>query len=219
MEQGVDRILGLLKFGRCEHLEELRAGSLFLNRLGYFSELESTDPRYDQWEGVDVAFAPGTVELATEDRSVVISPDSFASHLRFKSEATSNLHVYCMYAVLESKAEDLFAAQDLGFGDHWVLFRDGDKFLRRVRTAAEANGLSCRSGLVEYVDSVEHSGQVGPFRKRAVFAPQSEARIVIGPGEAKPGRLEVGDLSDVVTAPKPVSDLASEIRIHRGNDA
>lgn len=208
-----DRIIGLFKFGKPEDLEELRRGKLYLNNLGYFKKLEADDPRYDDWESADSVFAPGTIQLQTDDKSIVIPPDSFASHLRYYSDHTSVLHVFCMYAVLESKADALFKCRDFGFGESWVLFHSADEFLRRVRLAAEARELSFKCQLVEYLDESSFSGSMGPFRKRQKFCSESEARIVLGPGGPGPLRLEVGDLSDLIDPVRGLDDLSKRILI------
>jgi hypothetical protein len=72
-----------------------------------------------------------------------------------------------------------------------------EEFLRRVKKAAEALPHELQCYLVEYY-SESYSGPVGIFRKRSIFAHQSEFRIALVPGDGKPYTLRVGDLSDIV---------------------
>jgi hypothetical protein len=56
---------------------------------------------------------------------------------------------------------------------------------------------SVRAELVRYVDPEFHSGELAPFCKYMAFEYQSEFRIVLSPGTAKPYKLYVGDLRDI----------------------
>jgi hypothetical protein len=185
--------------------------------LKYFATREAAESQRDAWEGADEVFAQGTVQLIAENRTagvplefqrIVITPDRFTDHLRYASDRTSSLYVYCMYALLESSMdEQLRDAQQLGLGDWSVAIHRPDLFRERIRESAALVGLSLELQFVDYVDEANFSGPIGPFRKRRSFARQSEARITLAPGGLEPLTLEVGDLSDIVGPVYGIHDL------------
>ena len=113
-----------------------------------------------------------------------------------------------MYALREPTGAQFVDPLNFRFGDTFAIFTDGDEFLRRVRTAADAASLKVEYHLVEYINEREHQGEMGIFRKRLRFSYQSELRIAIVPGRDEPYRLHVGDLSDI-TRTGPLSELNS----------
>jgi hypothetical protein len=52
-------VLGFFKFGPRDHIEQFVQGTLYMNTLDYFAEMEAKDdddPRYDSFEGVGRTF-------------------------------------------------------------------------------------------------------------------------------------------------------------------
>ncbi len=83
------------------------------------------------------------------------------------------------------------------FGDTLLVFRDTSEFVRRMMAAAEREGLELDHGPVEYVP-IKHCGEMGPFRKRAPYAWQSEIRFVTAtPIEGESLVLNLGCLLDI----------------------
>ena len=136
-------------------------------------------------------------------------------HIRISSNQTPLQHAFCMYAAMESTAENIFKASDLGFGDSWICFNDGDEFLRRVQESVTRLGHSYQTGLVEYVDELGYSGDIGPFRKRKKYQNESEARIIIGPGGTKPLVLDIGSIRDLVGQVHDILDISKRLKIDR----
>ena len=66
-----DRVFGLIKFGKKEHMEEfVHTGLLYMNTVKYFKELESTDLlRSDKHEGAKNCIqADGAVFSVKKDK-------------------------------------------------------------------------------------------------------------------------------------------------------
>lgn len=204
-------IIGLFKFGQREHLEQLADGLVYLNTLKYFAALEATNPRHDPWEGADHVWWANGGTLLMDGKPVA----KINGHVRHALDRSRAHHVFCMYAVMESNAEGLFKAAELGFGDSWLCFIQADEFLRRVESAAIAAGLTYSTSRVEYIDETNFTGRMGAFRKRKQFEVESEARILVGPGGTEPLALQIGSIRDLVGPVNDVRDLAKHIKISR----
>lgn len=193
-----DPVLGLFKFGRRQHIEDLvLSGHLYMNTLAYFSRHEADSLRCDRDEGIGHCFQADVAELRTEIDGQWATVGTISGAVRWSDNTTRAANVFCMYAFRGSHAEGLIDPRNLAFGDTYVIFTQGDEFLRRVRSVADEAGLRLVDGLVEYVDRHTYSGPMGIFRKFSEFAYQSEFRIALLPGTGIPYSLRVGDLSDI----------------------
>ncbi|MCB0310216.1 MAG: hypothetical protein KDD42_03210 [Bdellovibrionales bacterium] len=206
-----DRILGLFKFGRREHLEPLVSkGLLYMNTLQYFQELESDEVRADQNEGLFAYGAFGKYEMRWDpNNDGNFKPLPVAGPLVWRGGGTDDLNVYCMYALRASQLQRSGVdSQNFGFGDAFVYFLNGDAFLARVRNRLNELGLEYYIDLVQYLNAKDFAGEMGPFRKFDNFAYQSELRIVVKAKKKAPLILELGDLSEIAQLhPKPLSQI------------
>ena len=219
-ERCENRWLVLFKFGEREHLEQLRnEGLLFMNTQSYFADLKADGIRADKFEGTSRIIQPSltrdltfTGPVSIRDGKVqfaeVTIPSSDLAGPTSISLDKFSCNVYCMYALTEPASPPLADAQVQGFGDSFVLVLNTQKFLERVRSAAKAN-YHFEYGLVEYYDADAHSGETGPFRKRAVFSWQREFRLIIRPVSPQPVRLAVGNLSDIMSTVHPLHEIDS----------
>ena len=212
---GNDPVLGLFKFGSREHIESFAHGTLYMNTLQYFENLEADedgDLRSDPFEGVgSLLFGKGAI------LSVKIGQDfqpvgGFLGPVRWRPTGGIKASIFCMYALRPPQSATIIDERNLRFGDTFAVLTDGDEFLRRVKAAAKSAGHNLEYRLVEYFDEQTHQGEVGIFRKRTVFSYQSELRIALIPGVDEPYRFAVGDLSDI-TQTGSLSDLNQRLRI------
>jgi len=194
-----NRILALFKFGQRKHMEELVCdGHVFMRPLSDFIQLESDQLRGDKDEALtqfDAAADGG--KLAVKMHGEWAPVGTITGGLKFSHPDTQRANVFCMYAFRASQAETLIDSRNLGFGDSFVVFTNGDEFLRRARAEAQRRNLELESGLVEYVDPRSYTGRMGVFRKLSTFAYQSEARLALLPGTGAPYSLRLGSLSDI----------------------
>jgi hypothetical protein len=92
-----ERIYALLKFGKREHLQRLRnEGSLYLNTLQYFQELESDPERGDPFEGSETIIQPkdlgeSFIDTPTRLGRIAISPQDLAGPIRIGLNRTIGL--------------------------------------------------------------------------------------------------------------------------------
>lgn len=191
-EQG--QALGLVKFGQKCFMDDLvHRGIVYLNPLSHFIKLESDELRADPHEGADHCWQPDNVTIKWGEKEIT----GIIGGITYRSTEATRQNVYCMYTLRNSKALELIDPRNFRFGDTYVWFRNKEEFLRRLRTAAEANGLSIRCGAVNYVDRSRHNGEMGALRKFNIFEYQNEFRAVVSPGTGQPLILEVGALSDI----------------------
>jgi hypothetical protein len=112
-----------------------------------------------------------------------------------------------MFAITGPVDGELVDKRNFRFGDSFVLVLNPSEFLNRVFSAARDAGFGYQYGPVQYYDSEEHSGDVGPFRKRSEFAHQNEFRFVVRPGSGKAIELIVGNLRDITSEILPLSEV------------
>jgi hypothetical protein len=214
---GADRILGLLKFGTSAHIDDFVRGTLYMNPLHYFAQLEADeqlDLRGDSFEGIGRLIQADGAMLSIQVQGNYQPVARIAGAIQWRPTDGIKANLFCMYALREPTGPQFVDPLNFRFGDTFAVFTNGDEFLRRVREAAALAGHGLHCHLVEYIDEQQHQGEVGIFRKRLRFAYQSEFRLAIVPGVETPYRLHVGDLSDI-TITGPLAQLNDLLRLER----
>jgi len=221
-----DPVLALMKFGTAENMADLLLhGHLFMQSVGFFRSLEADAARGDQHEGLTYCRQANDTVLQVKQRGKWLKVEGIEGPMLFRDGGAEIGNIYSMFAFRGSHAEAFFDGRskwpvdvdNLCFGDSAVVFTDGDEFMRRVRAAAEREGLELRYDLVEYVDRATYTGPVGPFRKFSAFAHQSEFRILTKP-ECETARvLTVGSLEDIAMT-CPLVELNQRLRLQEGGE-
>ncbi len=190
-------------------------GLLYMRPLAEFAKEEESDTgRGDRFEGSTTIIQPkhvGKLIFSNPDLGeIIVNPlQDLAGPVRIGLNKTASCNVYCMVAVRTLVDGELVPSEVTRLGNSFVIVTNIREFIRRVVLAAkeENNGVSyLESGLVEYYDDVEYSGEIGCFRKRrSQFEYQSEFRIVVEPGLAVARTLFVGSLLDITSEVLPSS--------------
>lgn len=209
----------LMKFGQAEHLEAFRSeGLLYMNSLRYFAKLEGDAVRSDPLEGFDeIHQAKHIVSLRIEAEGQ--APLELKPHLSGPFRIARSVppwNVFCMHGVT-TVSEPLVDERNLAFGDSFVIVTDTMAFLNRFAEAATAAKLQADWRPVAYFDPLEHTGDVGPFRKSSEFAYQREFRLGVWPGSPEPVILRVGDLTDITSPVLPLAEINRIVRITPGD--
>lgn len=215
-----DRVLALFKFGDRDHIQRfVEDGLLYMNTLAYFAALEARSVRCDPDEGVAHVLHHEGLRIGfkqkVEDAYRSIGP--LAGPVRFRGPDSLRANVFCMYGLQASTALSLVDSRNFAFGDTFVLLKDGDEFLARVRKAAVVSGHTLEYRMVEYVGET-YSGPMGPFRKYATFAYQSEVRLALLPGTGEPYKLRLGRLSDIIALTGSLVDVNRYIKVFDESD-
>lgn len=219
-------VLALMKFGAAEHMAELlRHGHVYMQPIPYFKALESDAARGDRHEGLSDCWQADRMKLDIKRGDEWVNVGGIVGQVLLRDQRAEAGNIYCMLALRSSHAEAFADGQSrrpvdvdsLRLGDSVVVFIDCHEFMRRVRAAAELEGLELAYGVVEYVDRETYHGPMGPFRKFSTFSQQSEFRILAKP-ECLPARiLRVGSLEDIAML-CPCAELNRRLRLRRASE-
>ena len=199
-------------------MEELvTQGLVYMPPLSYFVELESDALRADPAEGCTRSVAADGFRLDVQVDGEWKPVGGIVGPVRFRDGTLSSANVYCTHALLDNGPASFVDTRNFEFGDTYVVFTDGDEFLRRARAAASRLGIKLEVSLVEYVDETMYTGPMGIFRKYSSFAYQSECRLALLPGTGAPFSLHVGDLSDIALIGE-LAQLNKRIRLSERDD-
>jgi len=204
-------LYALLRLSKEEYLKRFRnEGLLYMNTLQYFRNLETDLERGDAFEGDDWIYQPKDTEITFDDPDVgkyVVVPGELSGPARIALNQTLACNVYCMFAITGPVDGELVDKRNCGLGESFILVLNTREFLSRVSAAASKVGLAVKYGLVQYYDSQEYKGDVGPFRKRNQFSHQKEFRLVLQPSTGIAVQLSVGSLVDITSEVHPASEV------------
>lgn len=220
METSEKRFLMLVKFfDRKQYADKMLAGKLRAGRLKKFRETEDI-VRRDKFEGT-MLWEGGTLSVRSDEGEwLTIPPDDLAGPIERRSPLIDNLNVFCMTAfrsdlgpwpswelvdqVKQQVVESLPTCSKMG--EHAVVIRDAEEFLRRVSGAAVREDWQHCSAQVTYYDSYPRDVAFGDgrsfmpaFLKRREFEREREFRIALNTGTAgdDPVTLDIGDVHDI----------------------
>lgn len=163
-------VLGLFKFGKESDIEKFcRLGQLFMRTLNDFRRDEADELRGDENEGTHWTIQPDLAKLQMEVDGVFREIPGIVGPIRYSRDLDKGVNIFCMYALRRRNPQTLIDLKNFSFGDTYVLLKDGDEFLRRVRRASIPNGQQLCWRLVEYVDPNTYSGAMGIFSKFSTF--------------------------------------------------
>jgi hypothetical protein len=206
-----NRVLGVFKFAARNHIEQFVQGVLYMNTLQHFVKIETGSLRMDSNEGTShVLRGDGAIlkmTLTADDEYKPVA--EIRGPIRYKPDDLRTVNLFCMYALASDALVD---ERNWGFGDTFALLIDFDKFMKRVKAAAQGMGQELRYQLVEYIDELSYEGPVGVFKKLSGFSYQSEFRIALFPGTGAALRFDVGNLSDNVIV-GPLADLNDRLKV------
>jgi hypothetical protein len=193
-----DHVLGFLKLGQSQHIEDLVHGKMYMNPLAYFVKLEGDAIRHDAREGQAFWMQPDKVVLSIKLDGKYMPIPGIRGPIAQSNPGDLAQNVFCMYALRSScRAVERVDPRNSSFGDTFAAFTNGDEFLRRVQAAAQKNGHHVEWSPVEYVDKASYSGPIGIFKKASEYSYQSEFRTALRPGTGSPYILDICDLADI----------------------
>lgn len=202
----------LIKFGKLEHLRQLRdEGLLYLNNLPYFWEIEDEELRGDPCDcAIQVIRGPKVTMVMPDGNEVTLCKDYTA---RIRPSKPEKINIFCMYA-LRPLVDGAFPVDEknLRFGDHALILMNRDEFIRRLESSLKSQQIVADADLVEYVND-EHTGKLGPFRKFSRFSYQYEWRLVCYEGADEPRIIRIGSISDISVI-LPANEVNKQIQIH-----
>jgi hypothetical protein len=94
-------VLGLFKSGRRDHIEEFVRGTLYMNTLEYFAQMEEKEdnPRYDSFEGVGAAIPANDGVLSIKIGEDFTPLGHLFGTIKWRPTNGIRANVFCMYAL------------------------------------------------------------------------------------------------------------------------
>jgi hypothetical protein len=230
-------IVALVKFCREEsHADQFIKGLLYMNRLRYFQQLESSeksDGRPDAREAIVSWHQPDCTELILTFPGVEplkLGKKDLAAPFAVTRPFYSDMHLYCMTALtipdpalLPGTYDEVQAqlqpaiqidARCLDFGPHAVVV-PADKFLPQLRRSLDRCEHWYRDDMVDYYDESTFHGEFAatdvPFRKQSSFSYQKEYRVCLQTSTAGNDAItvKIGDMSSFAIKARSADIIAS----------
>lgn len=206
--------IGLLKFGKKEHMEALyNEGLLYMNTFDYFINLEDNgDGRADKYEATTLYYAGDGVDdikltLGSGDDKITLSREGGTLSIAMITDQPTYSHLYSMTAIDTKWAlENDLLLDERNFADgkdYVVIIHDCNKFIERLTNKLNENKGNSKLSFIEYIDEHNYSGQMGCFRKFDKFSYQNEWRsAVLQNGIKEPITITLGSLADIAFTPR-----------------
>lgn len=180
----------IAKFGKLEHLQELKSGILFMNGINYFRKLEEKE-RGDASDGMIKQFQPKiSIEIYGEMREIPgITSASFYD--------SNNYPIFCSSLIDENFLSDknILKTFKKYFGEYIFVFEDYKDFFKNLENSCNEQNHYCTYRPVKYIDYSskndieilnnikgnfeENIFEISVFCKDIAFKYQNEFRIVL----------------------------------------
>lgn len=204
----------IIKIGSQENIKRLQTlGEVYLNTWGFFRRYEINRVQGDPDEGLAAMYQASNghqLHIQVGDEWVPIG--GLAGQIKFSPGNIDAFNIYSMLAVTDESYNYLNDHKLLEFGDTALIMTDGDEFISRLSEKLKNDGIPHQYGLVEYVETVEHEGDMGPFRKLSNYKYQSEWRLLAEVNIGSPITVSLGDLSGI-SCLIPASEMTARTRI------
>lgn len=213
----------LLKFGQREHLEELRNGCLYMNSQYYFSKLELDPVRADSYEGAEQIYQPRDVKqiiIKNEKNGsvTVIKKNHLKGPIMMNLGKYPPCNIFSMYAINKIETNHIVDERNYKFGNSFVVFLNTQEIIDLFCYTAHKFHLHYELCPVEYYDTENHTGYVGPFRKPNIFSYQNEFRFIVRPGNNDPIRLNIGNIKAITSEIFPLSEINTLFKLQHVPD-
>ena len=197
----------LFKISKIEFLRQLQNGSVYMNRLDFYTKKENQtngDGFLDREEGlvckeVDITFESNGQKIVFENASACMgmaTPVFCCSRLRIPDMTDGTRKEIN----IDPRLIDDFTNGNAA--EYGVLFMSKEGFLQRVKDAVEKQNLIYFMGTVRYKDFENSPENINDFpkaifRKNPQYSYQNEYRIALRKAVIESFRLEIGDISDI----------------------
>lgn len=161
--------IGLLKFGKKEHMEAFyNEGLLYMNTFDYFINLEDNgDGRADKYEATTLYYAGDGVDdikltLGSGDDKITLSREGGTLSIAMITDQPTYSHLYSMTAIdTKWTLENDLLLDERNFADckdYVVIIHDCNKFIERLTNKLNENKGNSKLSFIEYIDEHNYSG-------------------------------------------------------------
>jgi len=192
----MDERATLIKFGRYEHLCQLREeGALYMNTLPHFWGIEDNHVRGDRFECND-EIVQGPMASVRPSMPGIHPTQVGNWTIGVRPPDAERVNLFCMYAARPIAGTLPVDERVFAFGDSALVLTVPDRFIEQVASTIESEQIRAEANLVEYVED-SYVGEAGPFKKLRCFAYQSEWRLVCYDGPRAARILRIGTIRDI----------------------
>lgn len=193
-EGGQETILIFLKIGTLKHITDMyENGTIYMNSLDFFKEIEDDFLRGDENEGAihKVNTANATIKFPWMDSDIHPSRIQYGTYLE-----SGNL--FSLYSI-SSKWDPnplgfRFDARNLDFGSHCVVIKQPGVFIKKVESELIKKGYLFKHGFVKYYEEQERLMDLTPFHKPNAFKYQKEFRFFVENEVKEPIKINIGSM-------------------------
>jgi hypothetical protein len=185
-----------LKFGSLENITDLyNNGTIYLNTIEYFRNLEDNKLRGDRYEGVIkiTNSLPGVLSIPGIDKEIKYQK----VHLRTSYDTILG-NLYCLYCLSNHGFPDLLEfkidKRNMRFGTHCLMIKDNVYFFNKIKSELRKNGFKFFHGFVDYYNKETINKELTLFEKPSEFEYQKEFRFYVINKALKPIIIHIGSL-------------------------
>lgn len=190
-------IKAFIKFGSEKNILDLYTnGTVFLNTIQYFRNIEDGELRGDKYEGVSeiINSLPGTFKIKESEQEFRYEK----VHLR-KSFKEILGNIYSLYAISNKgfqNYQDFKINERVNeFGSHCLLI-DPKSFIDQMEKTFNKLGYSYSHGFVDYYDKEKICREISLFEKPFEFEYQKEFRFYVENEKIEPVKIQIGSLEN-----------------------
>ena len=190
-------IKAFIKFGSEKNILDLYTnGTVFLNTIQYFRNIEDGELRGDKYEGVSeiINSLPGTFKIKESEQEFRYEK----VHLR-KSFKEILGNIYSLYAISNKgfqNYQDFKINERVNeFGSHCLLI-DPKSFIDQMEKTFNKLGYSYSHGFVDYYDKEKICREISLFEKPFEFEYQKEFRFYVKNEKIEPIKIQIGSLEN-----------------------
>ena len=190
-------IKAFIKFGGERNIADLYInGTVFLNTIQYFRNIEDGELRGDKYEGVSeiINSLPGTFKIKESEQEFRYEK----VHLR-KSFKEILGNIYSLYAISNKgfqNYQDFKINERVNeFGSHCLLI-DPKSFIDQMEKTFNKLGYSYSHGFVDYYDKEKICREISLFEKPFEFEYQKEFRFYVENEKIEPVKIQIGSLEN-----------------------
>lgn len=189
-----------LKFGQEKNIQDMyNNGTIYMNSIQYFREIEDNELRGDMYEGITriLNLQQGQVEMPSTGFKSDFS--TFQLRQSYKTVLGNIFSLYCVSSHgLTGELKDFkIDEKNKRFGSCCLMINDINEFILRIENRLKELKIQYHYNFIEYYDKDRIDGEVCLFEKPLEFEYQKEFRFYVIRQSDKPFVFNIGSLTDI----------------------
>lgn len=203
-----------LKFGNEQNINDLfHNGTIYMNSIQRFREIEDNNLRGDKYEGVASIknYPPGQFEIP----SIGHKGNYISIHLLENyQEVLGNIYsLYCISSKGWTNPLDFKIDEKVKeFGSHCLMVKDNKRFLQMIEKGLKKMKVKYHHGFVNYYDKDNVNRKINLFEKPMEFDYQKEFRFYVERESTEPFVFKIGSLKNIAEI-QPTNIIVDELKL------